>query len=134
MQIILKAPNQGKTAEAIKAAYVAAQHNEVLIVSSEESPEVLQRRIDWFADRNTDFRNRYDIITINEKVTPEMFKDPSVYHQFGTIILDVNFAMSREPWLTVCADLEEYGFHVIATQTLIKPAKATIAANSDLFH
>ncbi|UOX40472.1 hypothetical protein UGMREWDR_CDS0156 [Aeromonas phage GomatiRiver_11] len=121
MQVILKAANEGKTTEAIKAAYIAAQHHEVLIVSSEESADSLQTKLDRFAAQNPAFANRYDIVTTESVATPEMFDDVEYFHQFGTIILDVNFAMSRGPWITVCAELEAYGYEVVATQQLIKP-------------
>lgn len=122
MHVILKAANEGKTTEAIKAAYMAAQHHPVLIVSSEETCESLQRKIDQFAVQNPAFANRYDIVTTENIATPEMFDDVEYFHDFGTIILDVNFAMSRGPWITVCAELEAYGYEVVATQQLIKPA------------
>lgn len=122
MHVILKAANEGKTTEAIKAAYMAAQHHPVLIVSSEETCESLQRKIDSFAAQNPAFANRYDIVTTEKIATPEMFGDVEYFHDFGTIILDVNFAMSRGPWITVCAELEAYGYEVVATQQLVKPA------------
>lgn len=122
MHVILKAANEGKTTEAIKAAYMAAQHHPVLIVSSEETCESLQRKIDQFAVQNPAFANRYDIVTTENIATPEMFDDVEYFHDFGTIILDVNFAMSRGPWITVCAELEAYGYEVVATQQLVKPA------------
>ncbi|QBX32773.1 hypothetical protein Asfd1_147 [Aeromonas phage Asfd_1] len=122
MQVILKAANEGKTTEAIKAAYVASQHHEVLIVSSEESANSLQAKLDRFAAQNPAFVNRYDIVTTEAMATPEMFDDVSYFHQFGTIILDVNFAMSRGPWITVCAKLEEYGYEVVVTQLLQRNA------------
>lgn len=123
MQVILKGAGQGKTAEAIKAAYIAANDHPVLIVSSEEHPEVLQHRINMFSVRNPEFPNRYDIATAESIVTPDMFNDPEYFKEFGTIVLDVNFAMSRGPWLTVCADLEEFGYNVVVTQMLVKPVK-----------
>lgn len=121
MQVILKSVGKGKTAEAIKAAYIAANDHPVLIVSSEEHPTVLTHRINMFSLRNPEFPNRYDIVTSDSIVTPEMFSDPEQFKQFGTIVLDVNFGMSRAPWLTVCADLEEFGYNVIVTQQLVKP-------------
>lgn len=122
MQIILKPAGEGKTAEAIKSAYMAAMNHPVLIVS-EEHPAVLEHRVNMFSIQNPAIKNRYDIVTCLEPATPEMFKDLGYFDRFGTIILDVNFAMSRGPWITVCAELEAYGYEVIATQELVKPAQ-----------
>ncbi|AFQ97162.1 putative phage protein [Aeromonas phage Aes508] len=123
MQIILKPAGKGKTAEAIKSAYMAAMNHPVLIVCSEEHPALLEHRVNLFSIQNPAIKNRYEIVTCVERATPELFKDLGYFDRFGTIILDVNFAMSHGPWITVCAELEAYGYEVIATQELVKPAQ-----------
>lgn len=127
MQIILKEANQGKTTEAIKAAYTAANNHPVLFVSSEETAESVQQKINWFGVTNSAFTNRYDIVIADRPVTPETFDNIELFDRFGTIVLDVNYAMSRGPWITIIAKLEERGHNVVATQILTKPAQSANA-------
>lgn len=121
MQVIIKTVNEGKTYEAIKAAVIAAHNHPVLFVSTEESLEVLHARISEFMESNPAMVARYDIEIVSG-ATPEMFDDLGAFDEFGTIVMDVNHVMTRGPWLTICVDMEEYGYDVVATQELIRPA------------
>ncbi|AAQ81405.1 hypothetical protein 44RRORF086c [Aeromonas phage 44RR2.8t] len=125
MKLILRTANAGKTQEAIKSAFEAAQHHEVMFVSDEMPYTEILRRLTAFSSENPAMQNRYIISTALAQAKPEMFDDLEAFDQYGTIVLDVNYAMSRAPWIKVISRLEEAGFNVVATQMLVKPVAPT---------
>ncbi|APU02139.1 hypothetical protein [Aeromonas phage Riv-10] len=125
MKLILRTANAGKTQEAIKSAFESAQHHEVMFVSDELPYTEILRRLTAFSSENPALQNRYIISTSVLPADPEMFDNLAVFAQYGTIVLDVNYAMSRAPWIKVISRLEEAGFNVVATQQLLKPSAPT---------
>lgn len=135
MEIIFKGPHEGKTTDAVEFALQLMEGN-VLFVTTESRKSDIAKLVLDMSELHQDLDGMLYIVEADNAATVDAYIQNFVddtREDFSAIVLDVNYAVSRQEWFNLAMKLEKEGYIVVGTQTIIKTGKAKAKAKPAVF-